>query len=187
MNAQTLAAAFDRGHDYESYLATDPGRAEPWRRIGTQVGLTDDQQSMLAGFGRDMKVLVVSGIWCGDCAQQGPLIQAVADGSDCIDLRWCDRDAESALASELTVNAGARVPVAIFMAEDHEPVSAYGDRSLTRYRAMAAAQLGGGCPLPGAPVPDDELAGTLQDWLDEFERVQLLLRLSGRLRQMHGD
>jgi len=33
----------------------------------------------------------------------------------------------------------------------------------------------------------DELNATLQDWLNEFERVQLLLRLSTRLRQIHGD
>jgi hypothetical protein len=31
------------------------------------------------------------------------------------------------------------------------------------------------------------LAAVTQDWLDEFERVQLLLRLSSRLRQKHGD
>jgi len=27
----------------------------------------------------------------------------------------------------------------------------------------------------------------LQEWLDEFERVQWMLRLSPRLRQLHGD
>ena len=31
------------------------------------------------------------------------------------------------------------------------------------------------------------LAEVTQDWLNEFERVQWLLRLSPRLRQMHGD
>ena len=79
------------------------------------------------------------------------------------------------------------MPEHVIMAEDYEPVSVAGDRSLTRYRAMAAKQLAAACPLPGAPVPDEELQATLQDWLDEFERVQLLLRLSGRLRQLHGD
>ena len=63
----------------------------------------------------------------------------------------------------------------------------YGDRSLTRYRAAAARNLGPSCPLPGAPLPQDELEGTLQDWVDEFERVHLLLRLSARLRQKHQD
>jgi hypothetical protein len=41
--------------------------------------------------------------------------------------------------------------------------------------------------MPGAVLPADEAAATMQAWLDEFERVQLILRLSGRLRQKHGD
>jgi hypothetical protein len=31
------------------------------------------------------------------------------------------------------------------------------------------------------------LVGSLQDWLNEFERVQWLLFLSPRLRQLHRD
>jgi hypothetical protein len=27
----------------------------------------------------------------------------------------------------------------------------------------------------------------MQGWIDEFERVQLMLRVSPRLRQIHGD
>ena len=34
---------------------------------------------------------------------------------------------------------------------------------------------------------DPLLVQVVQDWLDEFERVQWLLRLSTRLRQKHGD
>ena len=30
-------------------------------------------------------------------------------------------------------------------------------------------------------------AAVLQEWLNEFERVQWMLRLSPRLRQKHGD
>lgn len=170
------------------------GADPPWNQISyqyqsvhEQVSLTDDQRRLVGSFARQMNVLVVSGIWCGDCAQQGPLIQHIAEASPRIDLRWVDRDEHADLSELLTINAGKRVPVAVFMAEGCEPVSIFGDRTLTRYRAMVANQLGGACPLPGAPVPDDEQNGTMQDWLDEFERVHLLLRLSGRLRQKHGD
>jgi hypothetical protein len=41
--------------------------------------------------------------------------------------------------------------------------------------------------MPGAPLDADELAATIQDWSDEFERVALLVRLSAKLRQRHGD
>ena len=187
MNATYLKSKYDAGLDYDAYLATDPEKAEHWRKIYSELDLSDEQRRLVSGFTRAMNVLCISGIWCGDCVQQGPLLQRISEAADCIDLRWVDRDEHLDLSEQLKINAGLRVPVVIFMAEDHEPVSVHGDRTLTRYRAMAAKQLAAACPLPGAPVPPDELAGTLQDWLDEFERVQLLLRLSGRLREMHGD
>ena len=34
---------------------------------------------------------------------------------------------------------------------------------------------------------DDALALAVGEWLDEFERAQLALRLSPRLREVHGD
>ena len=187
MKTDELRRHHEAGHDYAAYLATDPEKAERWTEIYDRVTLDEPQKRLVSGFTRTMRVLGVSGIWCGDCVQQGPLIQRIADASDCVDLRWVERDEHKDLAEQIQINAGMRVPVLLFMAEDYEPVSVYGDRTLTRYRAMAAKQLAAACPLPGAPVPEDELRGTLQDWLDEFERVHLLLRLSGRLREMHGD
>ena len=187
MNAAYLKSKHAEGLGYETYLATDSGRAANWNAIYELVTLSPEQRRLIEGFTREMKVLCVSGIWCGDCVQQGPLIQRIAEASPGIDLRWVDRDEHADLAQQIKINAGLRVPVGIFMAEDYEPVSIYGDRTLSRYRAMAAKQLGGACPLPGAPVPQEELDAELQDWIDEFERVHLLLRLSGRLRQKHGD
>jgi len=186
-DAAFLKEKHHRALEYEAYLATDPEKAGPWRDIYDRVTLTDQQRRLIESFTRQMKVLCISGIWCGDCVQQGPLIQHIAEANPLIDLRWLDRDEHLDLAEKITINAGLRVPTVIFMAEDYGPVAIYGDRTLTRYRAMASKKLGPACPLPGAPLPDDELAATLQDWLDEFERIELLLRLSPRLRTMHGD
>jgi thiol-disulfide isomerase/thioredoxin len=133
-------------------------------------------------------VVALAGIWCGDCAQQCPLIQRIADANpDRIDLRWLDRDAHSDLQDRVMINGGRHVPVLLFCAEDHELVDWYGDRTLSRYRALAAKQLGPSCPLPGAALDRDEAAAVIQDWLNEFERVHLLLRLSTRLRQKYED
>lgn len=184
-----LQAAFDSGLTFDRYVATgSPDQQAGWLRIHAQVTLTPAQRSLVAGFTRRMNVLVVSGIWCGDCVQQCPLLARVAEANpERIDLRFVERDVQLDLAQQLRINGGDRVPVVLFLAEDYELVSVYGDRTLSRYRALAARQLGPACPLPGAPVATEELAATLQDWLNEFERVQLLLRLSGRLRQKHGD
>ena len=50
----------------------------------------------------------------------------------------------------------------VFMSEDHEPVSVFGDRTLSRYRAMALERLGPSCPIPNAPIPQDALRATLR-------------------------
>lgn len=184
---ETLAGLHDRGLGFDAYLAADPERADAWRRIHRRVTLDERQRRLASGFTRRMPVLAISGIWCGDCAQQGPMLERIAEASDRIDLRWIERDREPDLARRLRINGGERVPVVVFLSEDFDVVSILGDRTLTRYRALAARNLGSSCPLPGAPIPDDELAGTLADWVDEFERVQLLLRLSPRLRERHQD
>ena len=79
------------------------------------------------------------------------------------------------------------MPVAAFLSEDFTPVLFYGDRTLSAYRAAAAAQLGSSCASGAVPPPADAIAAVVADWLDQFERVQLILRLSGRLREKHGD
>lgn len=187
LTAAFLRAKHDAGLPYEAYLATDPDKAMRWREVGERLALTPRQRTLVESFTRNMNVLCSSGIWCGDCVAQGPMLVKIAEANPRIDLRWVDRDVHADLAERIMINRGARVPTVIFMAEDYEPVSIFGDRTLTRYRAVAAKQLGAHCPLPGAPVPQDELDATMQDWLDEFERVHLLLRLSPRLREKHGD
>lgn len=189
LNAEYLKSKFEQAHAYDAYVATGTdAQKDGWQKIYDQCQLTDEQAKLAGAFTRQMKVLVSSGVWCGDCVQQIPLLQKIAEASNgTVDLRIVDRDEHSDLAEQIQICGGMRVPVAIFMAEDFELVSLFGDRTLTRYRAIAKKQLGAACAIPGAPVPDDELAGTLQDWLDEVERVHLLLRLSTRLRQKHDD
>ena len=103
-------------------------------------------------------------------------------------MRLIDRDEHEDLSSQFRINEGGRVPVTIFMAEDFAFCSALGDRTLHRYRAIARRQLGASCPTGLVSSPEaDEMTATLADWCDEIERVQLMLRLSPRLRAIHVD
>lgn len=184
-----LKSTFDAALPYEAYVASGkPQHAVSWGAFAESVQLNPQQRSLLAGFTREMNILVSSGTWCGDCVQQCPFLKHIeAANPASIRVRFVDRDAHPDLAERLSICGGLRVPVAVFMNEDFDFVSLFGDRSLHRYRALAARQLGSSCPLPGAPVPDDEMHATLQDWINEFERVQLLLRLSTKLRQRYAD
>ncbi len=189
MQASYLAEKFALAVPYERYLRTGTGEQQRrWQQVYDAVILSDAQRDLLSNFTRTMKLLVVSGIWCGDCVQQVPLLERCAEVNPAaIETRYLDRDEQRDLSASLRINGGDRVPVVLFLAEDHELCAVYGDRTLNRYRALAAKQLGISCPL-GITAPDQsELAATLQDWINELERIQWMLRLSARLRQKHGD
>jgi thiol-disulfide isomerase/thioredoxin len=189
MDAVFLKEQFALALPYAAYVQTGtPEQQRRWQQVYEAAKLSGDQVRLVGSFVRPMKVLIVSGIWCGDCVQQCPLLQRIAEANAAkVELRLVDRDQHRDLSEQLRINAGDRVPVALYMAEDHELCSALGDRTLSRYRALAAKHLGAACPLAIVPPGPDELSATLQDWLNEFERIHLMLRLSARLRQKYGD
>jgi len=186
--SEAWAAAFAVALPYEHFLDrhATPEQRERWNAFHGRVSLAPEQRALLAGFVRRMPVLVLAGAWCGDCVNQCPIFAHFAAVSPAIDLRLLDRDALPEIAAHLKVCGGQRVPVTAFFSEDFTPILFYGDRTLSAYRS-ASAQLGSSCPTGAVPPPADAIAAVVADWLDQFERVHHILRLSGRLRQKHGD
>jgi thiol-disulfide isomerase/thioredoxin len=186
---QAWAAAFAQALPYDAFLAhhATPDQQSRWEGVRGRVTLTAAQKQLLGSFKRRMPVLVLAGAWCGDCVNQCPIFAAFAAETKAIDLRYLDRDALPEIAAHMKVCGGQRVPTVALFSEDFTPVLFYGDRTLSAYRASAAMELGDSCASGAAPPAADALAATTADWLDQFERVQLILRLSGRLRQVHGD
>jgi hypothetical protein len=183
------AKKFEQGLKYNDFLArhgTDEHRRR-WAGVYDAIRLTATQRELLSGFKRQLKVVCLAGAWCGDCVNQCPIFERFAEVAPALDIRYFDRDTHPDLAGELKICGGARVPFVVFLSEDAQQVGWYGDRTLAKYRQLARDQLGPSCPT-GIGAPDrDLLAAVTQDWLNEFERVQLLLRLSSRLRELHGD
>lgn len=182
-------ALFDRGLSYETFLdryATDAQRSR-WAAVHGQVVLDEDQRARLAGFVREMKVLVLAGAWCGDCINQCPIFDHFAAANQRIGVRFFDRDDHPDLAESISICGGHRVPSVLFLSEDDYVCGRYGDRTLAAYRHLAETQLGPACPTGIGAVDTELLQQVTQDWLDEFERIQWMLRLSGRLREKHGD
>ncbi len=187
--AEAWAAAFAKALPYGQYLDKHaaPDQRQRWDAMHARIALTATQQAVLGGFTRRMPVLVLSGAWCGDCVNQCPIFAHFAAAAPTIDLRFLDRDAQPDIAAHLKVCGGQRVPVAAFFSEDFSPVLFYGDRTLSAYRAAAAASLGSSCPSGAVAPPPDAIAAVVGDWLDQFERVHIILRLSARLREIHHD
>ena len=184
-----LAAKFETGLSYDDFLKKY-GTAEHqnrWARMHGAIKLTEAQIALLKSFTRLTKVFCFAGAWCGDCVNQCPIFAHFAIAMPRIQVRYFDRDANPDLGEALSVCGGARVPVVLFLSEDNFQVGWYGDRTLSKYRKLVADEFGPVCPSGLVPEPESLLAAVTQDWLNEFERVQLILRTSGRLRKLHND
>ncbi len=182
-------SAFDAALPYAAFLdrhATATQRPR-WDAMHARIALEPGQVALLGGFARRMPVLVLAGAWCGDCVNQCSIFDHFARASAAIDLRFLDRDARPEVADALAINGGHRVPTVLFLSEDFQEVARYGERTLSTYRRLAAEQLGPACPTGLVAPTDDATRLVTSEWLGEFERAQLILRLSPKLRARHND
>ena len=180
---------FRQALPYKDFLDrhANPAQRRRWDDSRGRVVLKPEQTALLASFQRAMPVVCLAGAWCGDCMNQCPIFDAFAEASPAIDLRFLDRDAFPEQTGSLTVNGGNRVPIVLFLSEDFHEVFRYGERTLSIYRKLAAEQIGPSCPTGSVPPDAGLLDRVVAEWLGEFERAQLILRLSPRLRELHGD
>jgi thiol-disulfide isomerase/thioredoxin len=182
------ASIFNNGRTYNDFLAkygTEEHKAK-WANMHSKVQLSDAQKQTLASFKREMPVLVLAGAWCGDCVDQCPIFDHFAAAASCLKIRYFDRDDAPDFAPNVKICGGARVPSVLFLSEDFQEVGRYGDRTLAKYRVILEKVTGEACST-GLVVDAPLQAKVIQEWLDQFERAQLILRTSPRLRQKHGD
>lgn len=184
-----LYTRFDQGLPLPAFLAkfgstTDKTR---WESALAATTLMEPQKTLLGNFTRETHVLVLAGAWCGDCVAQCPIFDRFAEVAPVLKVRYIDRDDHADVQAGLQINGGNRVPVAVFFSEDGHEVARYGERTLARYRTMIEQLTGESCATGLVKSTDPVQVQVVQDWLDEFERVQWILRLSPRLRRLHGD
>jgi len=184
-----LYEKYQLGLPYQDFLqryGTDAHR-DRWKQLHAQIALTDAQKTLLKSFKRTMPVLCLAGAWCGDCINQCPIFEHFAALAPMIQVRYLDRDEHADVQQALQICGGNRVPVVVFFTEDGLEVARYGERTLSKYRVLMQDMAGAGCATGITIGKDPLLPMVTQDWLNEFERVQWILRLSPRLRKIHND
>jgi thiol-disulfide isomerase/thioredoxin len=184
-----FASVWQQGLTYAAFLDqfATPEQRRRWDAVHEQVRLTPAQIDLLRSFKRQLFVPVVAGAWCGDCVQQCPILDHLAAQTDLIHIRYFDRDMFPELADAVSICGGRRVPTVVFLSEEMKFCGLLGDRTLSKYRDLVASLDGAACPTGLVAAGDPLPAAVIQDWLNEFERVQGMLRTSPRLRQLHGD
>ncbi len=182
-------SCYEKALEYEKYLSQSPSpQAKRWIEMAGKIPpLGEEQRRRLRGYHRIVNVLVVSGVWCGDCVRQGPIIKQIVDAcEDEVQMRVMDRDSNVKLRDELRILGALRVPVVVFLTEDFFEVGRFGDRTLATYQKMASSLLADRDPVP-QPSAENEWASELSEWVDIFERMLIMARLSPPLRARHGD
>jgi len=179
---------FEAGLELESFIKSGkPEEVVNWRERAERIpDLTPEQRARLEGYDRELNILMYAGTWCGDCSRQAPMLKKIADAAgDKVKLRLVERESSKELQDELRLVGGLRVPVVVFLTEDFWEVGRFGERLLHVYRSKAAREIGRGSDegvlSPGA------LEKEMSDWLNIFERMLLMVRLSPPLRKRHGD
>ena len=170
---------------YTSFLDryASSAQRERWDAMHARFSLTGNSLHDLRVFAR-MPVLCLAGTWCGDCVNHCPVFDQFATAQPKIEFRLLDRDARPEIRSSLSINGGQRVPVLVFLSEDWFEVFRYGDRPLSTYRQMAAQESGAACPHGVIRAAGGHARYDCDGVVERIRAVQLILRLSPRLRGM---
>lgn len=174
---------------YDEYLHAHgtPIDREKWQRSLEATELTAAQLEVVGTFRRRMTLLCMAGAWCGDCVEHVPILRSFEQHCSLIQLRLIDRDSHAALKEYLTICGSPRVPQTVVLSEDGLFVDRWGDRPLAKYRDLAARLAGEACSS-GLIIPGDSLRTTIiENWFEELERCQHILRTSPSLRKRHQD
>jgi thiol-disulfide isomerase/thioredoxin len=179
---------FSRGIPYLEYIHSGtPQDEKKWSEMESRIQLSPSQKMRVEAWKREMPVLVLSGIWCGDCVRQGPMFHAIEQANARVQFRFIESKPNPDLQEELRICGAERVPVVVAFSEEFYEVGRFGDRHLSVYQRKAERELGPACD-PGILPPDPEnLSQELDEWINWLERNQLLLRLAPALRKRYGD
>lgn len=173
---------------YDEYLEkSDLSYVQRWIESAKRVPeLSKKQIERLQGYERKLNVLVYSGIWCGDCVRQGPLLNKLVNicGQN-VDIKFIERDASEELQDELRILGALRVPMTVFLTEDYWEIQRFGERTLSVYRSKMAREIGRG--IDDGILSPKSRDRELSEWVDVFERVLIMIRLSPPLRRRYKD
>ena len=179
---------WEEAKSYDHYLAEhDASLTKRWFETMNRLPeLEPEQVKNLEGYNRELNMLMYSGVWCGDCSRQGPMLKKIKDaiGKDA-NLRLIDREGREELQNELRIVGAIRVPMIVFLSEDFWELGRFGDRMLTVYRAKASREIGR--EFNAGILSPRSLMDEMSEWVNIVERMQIMLRLSPPLRRRYND
>lgn len=97
-------------------------------RLYKHTEIKDELKSAIEAFTKKLNVMVITEFWCGDAAQNLPVIAKALSISENADLRILFRDENLELMDQFLTNGGRSIPKVIILDEDFNLVDSWGPR-----------------------------------------------------------
>lgn len=179
--SQTYPIYLANAHkDFVKGLSTYPGEYTPevkhyeemnlrrMDRLGENTQLLPELKEALANFGKKQIWLALTETWCGDAAQNLPIVHLMAEQSPNIEFKVLLRDQNPELMDRFLTNGGRAIPIVIFLeAESLKILGHWGPRPAEAQQLIVDFK---------AKHPDSkrEMAEEVQKWYakDKAQRIQ---------------
>ena len=124
--AQDKTTGENHSNDYIHYTKMNVHRMD---RLDRSIELEEETLTALEELDRDMVWLVLTEAWCGDAAQNVPILAKMADHTDKISLRLILRDQHLDVMDEHLTNGGRSIPKLVALdARRLNEIGAWGPR-----------------------------------------------------------
>ncbi|MEL6134465.1 MAG: thioredoxin family protein [Bacteroidota bacterium] len=147
----------NQSEDYIFYTQLNQQRMD---RLDKRLKLAPEWQPLLANLQRSYTFLTITEAWCGDAAQNVPLIEAIAQQSENITHRLVLRDEHLELMDRYLTNEARSIPKTIFFdAETGEELGTWGPRPAEAQQMVVDYKA-----LPEPKPPYTEFVKQVQLW-----------------------
>lgn len=107
------------------------------KRLDKTIKLTEETIAKVKDVKEPQTWLVLTEGWCGDAAQNLPVIHKIAEENPNINLKLVLRDENVELMDEFLTNGGRSIPKLIALDKENEVISTWGPRPTTATKMVA--------------------------------------------------
>ncbi|WP_299063162.1 thioredoxin family protein [uncultured Polaribacter sp.] len=107
------------------------------KRLDKTIKISEETISEFQKVTAPQTWLVITEGWCGDAAQNIPVLQKIADTTDKVDLRIVLRDENLPLMDLFLTNGGRSIPKLIALDKDNNVINTWGPRPSTATKMVA--------------------------------------------------
>jgi hypothetical protein len=164
----------NQGEDYIQYTKMNIHRM---KRLDKTIELDEDLVSKLKSMPCEVNWLLLTEAWCGDAAQNVPILNKMAEASKKINLRLILRDENLDIMNQYLTNGGMAIPKLIIFDGEMNEIASWGPRPSTVQEMVMENKRTGAMPY-------SEFGKVVQKWYATDKGKSLQLEMMTIIEEM---